>query len=368
MKGTLSTSLTALNTLSPDLKDVVDTSVITNAMDQTTALQEVCKNLSTEECAAKQARQQAENDAAQLKFYQDTLAASITKLRGVRTLAQTRLDDMLRAKGSSPAFKGESILPQVEAVISRIDGDIKVLEKSVPYINPPVSTSLLGSSSSGSTRPDYSLPVTQSAVSYKTELDALNLQYKNLMGIQITEAEARETFVFWAKNTFIPILFYCSLAYAALIGGITCANMYTEEKSLLNRLYYFFYGMLGSPAVLAYCAINPPFWTSIVPMAPRLSVFDVSPTPPSIEVVNGKYKKTMDGIPAPTGMAWIKKNLALDTFTYLLSLKNAADVTAATLPSLPGGLQWASKLGDSTKTEKNTPQTLWYVEEIPIKS
>jgi hypothetical protein len=382
MKGALSTSLTSLEA-TPGVRDAIDTSMLTTALSKVEQLEEICKNISTEECEARQARLQAENDAKQLKFYQDELVKMTKDLTIVRNSAQAKLDEYLTAKASNPVFKGESMIPKVEELISKIDGDIAVVRKSVPYIDPPQTTSFLGASSSGSsgsssgsTRPPYALPSIKSHISYQSDLDAIKLQYNSLMGVPVSEADQREFWVNWLRYTFIPILFYSSILYAAVIGGTTCANIYGEEKSMLNRLYYFFYGMLGFPFVLAYAAvyidtpllkmINTPFWTSFIPVSPRLSIDDMTTQPTTIEVVNGKFTKTTNGMPAPAGMTWIKKLPTATMFTYLLSVNNTT-VPVEDLPLLTGGLQWASMAAATKKSKINTPQTLWYVQEVPVE-
>ena len=382
MKGALSTSLTSLEA-TPGVRDAIDTSMLTTALSKVEQLEEICKNISTEECEERQARLQADNDAKQLKFYQDELVKMTKDLTIVRTSAQAKLDEYLTAKASNPVFKGESMIPKVEELISKIDGDIAVVRKSVPYIDPPQTTSFLGASSSGSsgsssgsTRPPYALPSIRSHISYQSDLDGIKLQYNSLMGVPVSEADQREFWVNWLRYTFIPILFYSSILYAAVIGGTTCANIYGEEKSMLNRLYYFFYGMLGFPLVLAYAAvyidtpllkmINTPFWTSFIPVSPRLSIDDMTTQPTTIEVVNGKFTKTTNGMPAPAGMTWIKKLPTATMFTYLLSVNNTT-VPVEDLPLLTGGLQWASMAAATKKSKINTPQTLWYVQEVPVE-
>lgn len=92
MTSSLNTSIAVANALSPDLKDVVDTTALTSAIDSTKTLQETCKGLSTDECAKKQAQLQAETDAAQLKFFTDALLAQKTKLMVQRDKIQKQYD------------------------------------------------------------------------------------------------------------------------------------------------------------------------------------------------------------------------------------------------------------------------------------
>ena len=367
MKGGLTTSLTAANTLAPDLKDVVDTSSITDAMDQTTKLQELCKGLSTDDCAKKQAQLQADTDAAQLKFFNDTLAASIQQLTDARVPIKAKLGEIYTEKSKVSVFKGEAVIPQFEELLSRLDGDIVVLKASVPYINPPESTSVLGdtsgsSGSSGSaaaTRPEYTLPVTGTKSSYETEYDVLRLNYNSLMGIASTPTDINNAIYKWFRRTFIPIAFYMSLAYAAIIGGIACSNIFVNEKSLYIRLYYFIYGMLGFPAVLAYSALYTPFWNSVIPVYPRLSMPETSGHPDLVEVVKGVKSPTVAGIEAPAGMMWIKKSLSAEFFSYLISL-DAVKKEVSALPAAPDGLEWfagAAVAGQQLWSLKEKPAT-----------
>jgi hypothetical protein len=356
MKGTLSGAISTANMLSPDLKNIVDTSVLTNALNQTDKLTEMCKNLSTEECDRKQILQQAENDAAQLKFWRDTLAASIKTLSDARIPIQSKLDELVRAgvTGAGTVVKGSEMIPQYEDLISRIDGDIIVLKTSVPYINPQASTSIFGGSSSGSasTRPDYFLPSTTSASSYTGEFERLNIQHRSLTGIPVTAEDINNQVKRVIKTIVIPIAFYASLAFAAFMGGVALSNLFIEESSLYIRLYYFFWGMLGFPASLAYCAIYTPFWVSMIPVYARITPEHISLLPDKVKVTGNKAKPTIDGVPAPDGMMWIKASLTDEFFSYLISLTAGTMVsTDSKLPKVPGN-HWVF-------TTAGSKQQLW---------
>jgi len=365
MKGGLTTSLSVADTLAPDLKDAVDLSQITTAMNETTKLQEVCKNMTPEQCAVKQAQLQADTDAAQLKFYKDTLAESITQLTEIGTDVQNRFSQIKTEKAQTVVFKGESIIPQFEALIASINGDIALLNASVPYINPTVDPSLptSGSSGSGSSRPDYTLPVTGTKTGYQDQLDALNVSYGALMGRPTDMNQINTMIKKWFIKVFVPIAFYVSIAFAAVVGGIVCSNLFAEEKSLYNRIYYFVYGMLGFPFALVYCMMFPPLWVStIIPAYGRLSATDITPTPALVEVIKGTRSPTVDGGPltAPAGMMWRKLKSASEFFTYLVPLDaKPREITA--LPAAPSGLQWFS-------TEANNKQQLWALQEVPPKA
>lgn len=362
MKGGLTTSLSVADTLAPDLKDAVDLSQITTAMDNTTKLQEVCKNMTTEQCAIEQARLQAETDAAQLKFYKDTLAESITQLTAIGTDVQNRLSQIKIEKGQTAVFKGESIIPQFEALITSINGDIALLQASVPYINPTVDPSVpaSGSSGSGSSRPEYTLPVTGTKSGYQEQLDALNISYGSLMGRPIDTDQVQTLVYKWFVKVFVPMAFYMSIALGAVVGGIVCSNLFAEEKSLYNRIYYFVYGMLGFPFALAYCMLFPPLWVStIIPIYGRLSAADITDTPKLVQVIKGKISPTVDGGPlkAPAGMMWRKAASASEFFTYLIPL-DGKPRPVGNLPAPPNGLKWFSTLA-------NNKQEMWALQEAP---
>jgi hypothetical protein len=340
--------------MSPDLKNIVDTSKLTDALGQTDKLTEMCKNLSTEDCAKKQIQQQAENEAAQLKFYKDTLTASIKTLSDARVPIQTKLDAIVQ-KGVTTNGKvvlGSEMISQYESLLSRIDGDIVVLRASVPYINPTASTSVLGSSSGlGSTRPDYVLPTVGTASSYTGEFELLNIQYNSATGVPISAEDVNAQGKRIIKNIVIPVLFYLSLAFAAFVGGMALSNFFIEEKSVYTRLYYFFWGALGFPASLLYFAMYPPFWVSILPIYPRLIPDDISAIPNKVKVTGGS-RPTMEGMPAPDGMTWIKASSEHDFFSYLISLANAQKDSSA-LPQIAGS-HWILTLA-------NSGQQLWSI-------
>jgi hypothetical protein len=360
MKGTLSSGISLANTLSPDLKNIVDTSKITDALAQTDKLTEMCKNLSTEECSKKQILQQAENDAAQLKFYKDTLAASIKTLSDARVPIQTKLDAIVKkgVTGGGIVVKGSEIIPQYEDILSRIDGDIVVLRASVPYINPPASTAVFaGSSGSGSTRPEYVLPSVGTATSYTGEFERLNILYNNATGVPLSPEDVDAQVKRVLRTIVIPMSFYASLAFAAVLGGIALSNFFIEEKSLYIRIYYFIWGMLGFPASLLYFSlIKTPFWVSILPVYPRLTPLDTSASPDKVNVKGNKATPTIEGIPAPSGMMWIKALSSDAFFSYLISL-TAAKMDSTNLPAVPGN-HWISSSATSG-------QQLWSLEYGP---
>lgn len=275
MTGTLTSSLSIASALSPDIAGMVNTSALTNALQEAQNLQEMCKNLSPAECATKQAQQQAAADAAQLKFYRDTLAASITTYNEILTTVQTQQGKLQKEKEAALAagalvFKGDPIFTMYTELISRIQSDISLFQNSVPYILPSTVTS---GSSSGSARAPYQLPSAKSSVAdYSTENDALVMKYDQLMGNPYDTGRMQRSGERWLTRQFIPIAFYMTLAFSVIWGGIVLSNIYVEaEKDFIGtRIWYFVHGMIGFPAVLAYSLIYPPFWVSgIFPWSPR---------------------------------------------------------------------------------------------------
>lgn len=275
LTGTLSSSLSTASALSPDIAGMVNTSALTNALQDVQNLQEICKNLSPADCATRQAQQQAAADAAQLKFYRDTLAASIKTYTEVLTVVKTQEANLQKEKDSALAagalvFKGDSIFPLYTELITRINADINLFETSEPYLVPNTTTS---GSSSGPAKPPYHLPSAKTSVAdYNMENDALIMQYDKLMGNPYDTKRMERSGGRWLTRKFIPIAFYMTLVVAVFWGGIVLSNIYVEaEKDFIGtRIWYFIHGMLGFPAVLAYSLISPPYWVSgIFPWSPR---------------------------------------------------------------------------------------------------
>ena len=274
MSSTLTTSISTATALSPELKGLVDTSSLTAALDSTKNLQETCKGLSTDDCAKKQAQLQAETDAAQLKFYKDTLAAQIKNLTKVRDKIQAQYDKIKgekekALKGGALVFKADSVFPKYDTLLTKINTDIKTVESSVPYIVP--STGKEGfqtSPSSGSVPPPvippYKLPVMTMASDYDLEHESLVASYDSLVGNPYDLNRIARNSSSFLYKIFIPIAFYFTLAVSAIWGGIVCSNMYVEAEKdfLVGRIWYFIHGMIGFPLVIAYSLIKPPYWVS----------------------------------------------------------------------------------------------------------
>ena len=293
MTGTLSSSLSTASALSPDIAGMVNTSALTNALQDTQNLQEMCKNLSPADCATKQAQQQAAADAAQLKFYRDTLDASIKTYTDVLTTVKAQQASLQMEKDSALAagtlvFKGDSIFPLYADLISRINTDISQFQASVPYLIPSTTTS---GSSSGSAKPPYELPSATSTVAdYTAENDALIFKYDQMMGNPYDTKRMERSGERWLTQKFIPIAFLMTLVVSVIWGGIVLSNIYVEaEKDFIGtRVWYFIHGMLGFPAVLAYSLISPPFWVSgIFPWTPRKAVNEAETANVPLEIPPG---------------------------------------------------------------------------------
>lgn len=284
----LTTSEGAISSLSPSLAGMVDTTELTGAMNKTKALQTQCQNLTPDQCSTKQAQALAETNAAQLNFYKNALAASITNLQAALTSVQNRFSQILSEAAQSPVYKASSIIPEFQALVANIQGDITVLQNSVPYINPPPSMDLSGAlsgSSSGSKRPDYALPSVGTKGGYLTQLDQLNTKYDNLMGNPFDMKRIQRIFWAWVYNILIPVSYYTILLFCIVWGGVACSNLFATETFVGNRAWYFFHGMIGFPAVLVYTSIFPPYWVSTIfpayPRVPKLPAAtpDAAPTP-----------------------------------------------------------------------------------------
>jgi hypothetical protein len=278
MSSSLTTSISVATELSPELKDVVDTTSLTSALDSTKNLQETCKGLSTDDCAKKQAQLQAETDAAQLKFYKDTLAAQITLLTKQRDKIQAQYDAIKSEKAGAMkngalVFKGESVFASYDALLARINTDITTLSTSVPYIvsstegfqTSPSSVPAPGSGSgSALTKPPYVIPSVTLATDYDVEHEQILATYNSLMGNPYDVNRIMRNVKTFIYRRLVPIAFYITLALSVLWGGIVCSNMFREAEQdfLPARIWYFIHGMIGFPAVLAYSLYKPPYWVS----------------------------------------------------------------------------------------------------------
>lgn len=267
MSSTLTSSMSMATSLSPELKGMVDTSALTSALDTAKNLQSACKEgMTPEECAIKQAQLQAETDAAQLKFFNDTLIAQTQLLIKQRDKIQGQYDTVKGEKVESLkkgalVFKGEPVLEKYEALLGKINADILKLNKSKPYLVPTFST---GGAGSIPIMSPYELPTVTAAADYDLELEELIYQYDSLIGNPYDlNRMSRNTKTFLYRY-LIPILFYTVLGFSILWGGIICANMCVESEKdfLFARIWYFIHGMIGFPLVILYSIVKPPFWVS----------------------------------------------------------------------------------------------------------
>jgi len=273
MTTTLTSSMSMATTLSPELKDMVDTSALTSALDSTKNLQSACKEgMSPEECATKQAQLQADTDAAQLKFFNDTLIAQTQLLIKQRDKIQNQYETIKGEKTESLkkgalVFKGESILEKYDTLLAKINADILKLNNSKPYVVPTNSTEQFARSGTSGSTPviaPYELPTVTAAADYDLELEGLIYEYDTLIGNPYDlNRVSRNTKTFFYRY-LIPILFYTVLGISILWGGIVCANMYVDNEKdfLFARIWYFIHGMIGFPGVILYSIVKPPFWVS----------------------------------------------------------------------------------------------------------
>jgi len=288
MSSSLTSSISVATSLSPDLKDAVDTTALTGALDSAKSLQETCKGLSTDECAKKQAQLQAEVDAAQLKFFRDTLAAQIAQLTTERDKIQNQYnaiqaEKVAALKDGALVFKGDSVFPTYDDLLARINADIATLQGSDPYI--VSSTASSGSSGSGGLQLPYQLPVVEMASDYDIEHEQVLATYNSLVGNPYDLNRIMRNIKNFIYRKLIPIAFYVALAFSIVWGGIISANMYVEaEKDFLaGRIWYFIHGMIGFPLFIAYSLLKPPYWVSgIFPWYPRLAPI-VSANPYTVE-------------------------------------------------------------------------------------
>ena len=299
MTSSLTSSVSAATALSPDLKGMIDTSALTSAVDATKNLQEMCKGLSTADCAKKQAQLKADSDAVQLKFFNDALAAQLKKLTKQRDKIQAQYDKIKEEKTAALAkgalvFKGEEIFPQYDDLLNRINADIATVENSKPYLLDSEEGFQDGSATdSGSAadptsvtvpvvKPPYALPAVASALEYDLELDQIIAVYDSLIGNPFDQSSIIRRVTNFFKVYLIPIGFYVFLALIMIWSGIVCANIYLplEKRSLITRLWYFFHGMLLFPGVIPYSLIYPPYWVSgIFPWYPLTEAGSIAAAP-----------------------------------------------------------------------------------------
>jgi hypothetical protein len=280
MSSTLTSSISVATALSPELKDMVDTTSLTSALDSTKNLQETCKGLSTDDCAKKQAQLQADTDAAQLKFFKDTLAAQLTLLTKQRDKMQAQYDAIKVEKtkalqAGALVFKGESVFVKYDELLARINADILTLQASSPYIVPSTEGfQSSGGSGSAPSRPPYQLPTVTLVGDYDLEHEAILTTYNALVGNPYDLNRMIRNFKAFIYRRLVPAAFYVTLIFSIVWAGVICSNMYVEpEKDFLAaRIWYFIHGMIGFPAVIAYSLIKPPYWVSgLFPLYPRVA-------------------------------------------------------------------------------------------------
>ena len=266
MSSTLTSSMSMATSLSPELKEMVDTSALTSALDSAKNLQSACKEgMTPEECAIKQAQLQAETDAAQLKFFNDTLIAQTQLLIKQRDKIQGQYETVKGEKAESLkkgvlVFKGEPVLEKYDKLLATINADILTLNNSKPYVVPTNS----GTSGSTPVIPPYELPTVATAADYDIKLEGLIYEYDSLIGNPYDPNRMVRNTKNFLYRYLVPILFYTVLVLSIIWGGIVFANMYVESEKdfIFARIWYFIHGMIGFPGVILYSLVKPPFWVS----------------------------------------------------------------------------------------------------------
>jgi len=270
------------SSLSPGVSNMVDTTALTSALNATQNLQEACKGMTTDECAKKQAQLQADTDAAQLKFFQDTLAAQIIELTAERDKISTQYDKIKKEKevalkGGALVFKGDPAFAKYDALLSQINADITTLKNSKPYI--VTSTEGFQNSGAGSNsvkikvvQDPYKLPTVKMAGDYAAEHETILINYDSLIGNPYDYNRVMRSFGTFIFRMLVPIAFYVSLIFIAVWGGVMASNMCIEAEAefLLGRIWYFVYGVIFFPIIILVSIMKPPFWVSgLFPLYPR---------------------------------------------------------------------------------------------------
>jgi hypothetical protein len=236
--------------------------------------------MSTDECAKKQAQLQADTDAAQLKFFQDTLVAQIGELTAERDKINTQYDKIKKEKeaalkNGTLVFKGEAVFAKYDSLLSQINADITTLRNSKPYVVP--STEGFQNSGSASVKTKivqdpYKLPSVKMAGDYAAEHETILINYDSLIGNPYDYNRVMRSFGTFIFRMLVPIAFYVSLIFIAVWGGIMASNMCIEAEAdfLLGRIWYFVYGIIFFPIIIFVSIMKPPFWVSgIFPLYPR---------------------------------------------------------------------------------------------------
>ena len=218
-------------------------------------------------------RLQSEFTASQFKMTQDdynTQVADLTAMVGKVTKRNTEIQ--------ADNTTSKELLAKYNTLLKDADTALTTLLNSPPVYKTEqdlaAEAAAAGSSgSSGSAPAAYSIPVVLTPGEIQNTLDVLDDQkdQEEGSGFSIKRAYAKFKRMY---TVFYTPLFYIVIVLSAFLGGIILSNAYAEVESeaVLNRLFYFIYGMIGYPAVLVYSClpsgINPlkmwpgktPYW------------------------------------------------------------------------------------------------------------
>lgn len=198
---------------------------------------------------------QSQFSASQFTMTQNDYNTQVSQLNAVIVIVQKRVTEVRADKSTS-----SELLSQYNDLLRDARAAVKTLIDSPPVYK---SESELSGSTSGSSA-SYIIPTVLSADSIQSSLDDLNDKKEQEEGSGFSLTRLYMRFQRMYKSFYTP-LFYIIVFFSAILGGIIVSNAYAEVESgaVLNRLFYFIYGMILYPFALVYSCI-PGLPTSIL--------------------------------------------------------------------------------------------------------
>jgi len=193
----------------------------------------------------------------------------LQKMQTIRDTISARVSEV-----SADATTSPGLLSQYAALLKDVDISLATWKASSP-IDFAVKQVTAGSSDAD-TNTAYALPSTPSNTDYQDQLDNLDgLKETEENGAPTTFSRIFRRFKNWTYVYLYYSLYVLVIISSMIVGGIICANAYVEAEQgyLPNRLFYFFYGMIGFPFSIVSGCIKPPFWvSSLFPFSQRVPV------------------------------------------------------------------------------------------------
>jgi hypothetical protein len=191
----------------------------------------------------------------------------LQKMQTMRDTISGRVSEVNADVATSPG-----LLSQYAALLKDIDKSLATWKANSP-IDFAVRQATSGSSGSESNTA-YALPSTPSHTDYQEQLDNLDgLKETEENGAPVSFSRMFRRFKNWTYVYLYYSLYMLVIVSSMIVGGIISANAYVEAEQgyTPNRLFYFFYGMIGFPFSIAAGCIKPPFWvSSLFPLSQRV--------------------------------------------------------------------------------------------------